>query len=73
MADVITTELTYRKCGDKSKPLSGYVDDPLSAITSGTTYYIRDCYEIINVIRYGTSTVPTITFSGGPYNDCREC
>ena len=74
MAEVITSQLTYRKCEDISKPLQGYVNDPLSAITSGTTYFYRgSCYEITNVIRYGTSTEPTITFSGGPYNDCREC
>lgn len=74
MADVITTQLTYITCGDPSKPTTGYVDDPLSAITSGTTYFARStCYEITSVIRYGTKTEPTITFSGGPYNDCREC
>jgi hypothetical protein len=74
MADVITTQLTYITCGGPSKPLSGYVYDPLSAITSGTTYFSRStCYEITSVIRYGTERLPTITFSGGPYNDCREC
>jgi hypothetical protein len=74
MADVITTQLTYRRCGDTGRTTSGYVEDPLSAFTSGTTYFYRgNCYEIINVIKYGTGTSPTITFSGGPYNDCREC
>ena len=71
MADVITTQLTYRRCGDTGRTTSGYVEDPLSAFTSGTTYfYSGNCYEIINVIKYGTGTSPTITFSGGPYNDC---
>lgn len=74
MAEVKTTEITYRRCGTTSKPTSGYVDDPLSAVTSGTTYFVDrgDCYEIITVGRYG-SAAPTITFSGGPYDDCREC
>jgi hypothetical protein len=63
MADVITTELTYRKCGDTSKSLSGYVDDPLSAITSGTTYFYRgNCYEIITVVKYGSSNPPNYNF-----------
>jgi hypothetical protein len=75
MADVITTELRYITCGgDPLRPLSAYVEDPLSAITSGTTYYRGGvCYEIINIIKYGTGVLPTTSFSGGPYNDCREC
>ena len=78
MADVITTQLRYIACGgDPLRPLSAYVEDSLSAITSGTTYYSGGdggvCYEIINIIKYGTGTLPTTSFSGGPYNDCREC
>lgn len=69
----VTTQLTYINCG-KTKLLVGYVEDPLSAITSGTTYYSSGvCHEVKTITQYGTSTKPTITFSGGPYNDCREC
>jgi hypothetical protein len=74
MAEVKTTEITYRRCGDTIDPTAGYVTDPLSAFTSGTTYFYRgNCYEIITVGKYGTVQLPTISFSGGPYNDCREC
>jgi hypothetical protein len=74
MADVISTEITYRKCGATDGLTSGKVSDPLSAFTSGTTYFYRgECFDIISVVQYGINRPPTITFSGGPYNDCREC
>lgn len=70
----VTSEITYRRCGDVRSPTSGYVDDPLSGFTTGTTYFLSgNCYEIITVSKYGTGNKATITFSGGPYNDCREC
>lgn len=69
-----TTSFKYRKCGDVSKPTDGVTDDPFSALTSGTTYFYRGtCYEIISVTRYDSGLDSLITFSGGPYDDCREC
>jgi len=68
-----TTEFTYRRCGDTNPPQKGVAVDPLSAITSGTTYSYRGtCIEIVQVLSYNAGTV-TITFDGGPYNNCVDC
>lgn len=70
----MNTEFFYRQCGSTSREVEGVTADPLSAITSGTTYTYRGiCYEITSVVRYDSGKEITITFSGGPYNDCREC
>ena len=70
----VTTEIKYKKCGATDGLTTGNVSDPLSAFTSGTTYFYRGaCFEIISVVRYGINRPPTITFESGPYNDCREC
>ena len=72
MAD-LTSAITYRKCGTKDAPSSAYMSNPLSAVTTGTTYfYTGECFEILTVGKLGGQP-ETIVFSGGPYNDCREC
>jgi len=68
-----TTDFFYRKCGDIRSPQRGTTKDPLSAITSGTTYTNRNsCYEITQVLSYNGGNI-TITFDGGPYSSCLEC
>jgi hypothetical protein len=68
-----TTKILYKGCESGAPTIAGIVNDPMSAITSGTTYtYHNTCYEIIQVLSYSSGNI-TITFDGGPYNDCREC
>jgi len=68
-----TTDFFYRKCGDIRSPQRGTTEDPLSAITSGTTYTNRNsCYEITQVLSYNGGNI-TITFDGEPYSSCLEC
>jgi hypothetical protein len=69
----ITTRFNYTRCGGDGGNLIGVALDPLSAITSGTTYVLNgNCIEIISV-QYQSSFEPTDTFDSGPYTDCGEC
>jgi hypothetical protein len=70
----VTTRLTYKGCEAGALTLGGSAIDPMSAITSGTTYVSNNkCFEILSVEAYGTLSPATITFDTGPFTDCREC
>ena len=69
-----TTKFLYKGCEPGAPTLGGSAIDPMSAITSGTTYVSNNkCFEIIQVLSYGVLNPPTITFDTGPFTDCREC
>ena len=69
-----TTRISYKGCEAGAPTLGGYAIDPMSAITSGTTYVSNNkCFEIVSVTGYGGLNPPTITFDTGPFTDCREC
>ena len=45
---LLTSAITYRKCGTNDVPSSAYMANPLSAVTTGTTYVYRgECFEIL--------------------------
>ena len=70
---VQTSAIQFRECRLNPATQQGYVENPLSAITSGSTYNIGGkCFEIISVGKLGNDAA-TVKLDSGPYADCREC